>query len=766
MYAKIYRYRKHEVKMTQTNGILNDLNNEQYKAVTETDGAVLVLAGAGSGKTRVLTRRIAYIIDQGLARPNQILAITFTNKAAGQIKERVYELVGPDYKGGFFWLGTIHSVCLKMLRQYPAQAGYRSNFLVYDTEDRKSVIKNCMKELNISDNVFKVSFVSAEIGRAKDSLIDPKKYQSMHAYDFQLKVIGTIYELYQKKLMEYNAMDFDDIIFNTYYLFKNNEDILGHFQNIFKYIMIDEFQDTNIAQYKIFAMLSMKNRNLFVVGDDDQSIYSFRGANIKNILNFEKDFPDSKVIKLETNYRSFANILKAANAVIKNNLGRTDKCLKTSRDDGEKITVYKAYNELNEAIYVASEISKSINSGEHVHKDFAVLYRTNAQSRTFERVFRERGLSYRIFGGLSFFSRQEVKDVLAYMRLTFSTQDDASLFRIINQPKRGIGDTTIKRVQNIAAEENMTAFDVIRHADHFSDLSSAKEKLLAFADIIEEMQKYNEAGKLDTLYDIILQLTKIDEHYKTEDEENGRERVENIKELKSAIVTMQQSYEEDYGQLLTLTAFLENVTLATDADKDDKADDFVSIMTLHSAKGLEFKVVFLVGMEEGLFPSIQSVTEDPDNMEEERRLCYVGITRAMDKLYCIHAEERTKFGKTQPCEESRFLKEIPALLVSGARMKQKQPYYASDRNTFTPTDLSALVTRGGKKIDIPGLTSRNDGPMKKEDYSIGDRVVHKKYGEGNIKDLYDDGGMDIVEVNFDLAGVKRLVMEFAKLQKI
>jgi len=752
--------------MSIKNNILDNLNEEQKKAVTSTQGAVLVLAGAGSGKTRVLTRRIAYILQQGLARASQILAITFTNKAAAQIKERVYELCDEDFKGYFPWLGTIHSCCLKMLRQYPEEAGFKSNFLIYDTDDKKSVIKSCMKQLNISDKAFSLGYVAAQISRAKDDLLGYEEFAAANANDFQKKTVAKIYELYQTKMKEYNAMDFDDIIFNTYYLLKNNKHVLEYFQNIFKYILIDEFQDTNIAQYRIFAMLSMKIQESFLVGDDDQSIYSFRGANIKNILNFEKDFPDSTVIKLETNYRSCENILKAANCVIRNNAARKTKTLKTSKPEGSRINLYKAYNELNEAIYVANEIKKLIKQG-YTYRDFAVLYRTNAQSRVFERVFRERDLDYRIFGGLSFFSRQEVKDVLAYMRVVFSTDDDASLFRIINQPKRGIGDTTIKKIQAIASYESVTSYDVIKNADKYEQLSSASAKLKAFSDMIEQLKECDVPGKLEELYDNILKLTGINEYYLQEDANLGRERVENIKELKSAIVTMKQSHEEDYGELLTLAAFLENVTLATDADKEQASDNYISIMTLHSAKGLEFKVVFLVGMEEGLFPSFMSMSESMEGLEEERRLCYVGITRAMDILYCIYAEERTKFGKTQPCDQSRFLKEIPRELVNASR----KAFESSETSGFIFDKLfmqnkPVSVTKGGKPVDIPGLNINTEAVMKKEDYNIGDRVMHKKYGEGYIKDLYDDNGMDIVEVNFDMAGIKRLVMEFAKLVKV
>ncbi len=749
----------------KSNNILDNLNEQQQKAVTRTQGAVLVLAGAGSGKTRVLTRRIAYILEQGLARPSQILAITFTNKAADQIKQRVYALCEEDKKIYFPWIGTIHSCCLKMLRQYPEDAGYRNNFLIYDTDDKKSVIKNCMKQLNISDKAFPVAYVASEISRAKDDLLGYKEYAAANANDFQKKAVAGIYELYQIKMKEYNAMDFDDIILNTYFLLKDNRHILEYFQKIFKYILIDEFQDTNIAQYRIFAMLSMKHKNLFVVGDDDQSIYGFRGANVKNILGFEKDFPDCTVIKLETNYRSYANILTAANAVIKNNVARKSKTLKTSKPEGSRINVYKAYNELNEAVYVASEIKKLMDEG-YSCKDFAVLYRTNAQSRVFERVFRERDLNYRIFGGLSFFSRQEVKDVLAYMRVVFSTDDDASLFRIINQPKRGIGDTTVKRIQSIAAREYVSSYEIVKNADRYEQLSSAAEKLKAFSDMIEQLKEYNVPGQLEQLYDNILKLTGIHEYYISEDVNFGRERVENIKELKSAIVTMNQSQQEDFGELLSLETFLENVTLATDADKEEESDDYISIMTLHSAKGLEFRVVFLVGMEEGLFPSNLSMSEGAHGLEEERRLCYVGITRAMDILYCIHAEERTRYGKTEPCEQSRFLKEIPKELInSGKRAFSRREKSGSSFDWFTSSQLVS-VTKGGKPVNIPGLKTSTEASVKKQDYSIGDRVMHKKYGEGSIKDLYDDNGMDIVEVNFDMAGVKRMVLEFAKLAKI
>lgn len=754
--------------MSKESGILENLNDEQRMAVTKTQGPVLVLAGAGSGKTRVLTRRIAYIIEEGLASPGNILAITFTNKAASQIKERVLEL-NQDLASRYFpWLGTIHSTCLRMLRTFPEEAGYRKNFLIYDTDDKRSVIKACMDQLNISTKAFNPNWVSYEISRAKDNLLNAKKYQAKNSNDYQKGIAARVYELYEEKMLEYNAMDFDDIIYNTYFMLLDHEHILNHFQNIFKYILIDEFQDTNIAQYKIFAMLSQKYKNLFVVGDDDQSIYSFRGANIKNILNFEKDFPDSTVIKLETNYRSCQRILDAANAVIVNNKARKHKKLRTHKDIGHKISVYEAYNENHEALYVASEIHKQNDRGTAL-KDMAILYRTNAQSRVFERVLREKDIRYRIYGGLSFFSRMEVKDMLAYMRVVLNDRDEASLFRILNKPRRAIGNVTVNKIQALALEENMSSYEVIANASKFPELSSAAGKLQLFYELIEHFKKFNQAGSLEFLYDEILNHTQLDQFFLQDEPVLGIERVENIKELKSSIVFQQEIHKEEEGKLLSLEEFLESSTLSTDADNEElEEDDYISMMTLHSAKGLEFKVVFLVGLEEGLFPSALSVNEGENGLEEERRLCYVGITRAMDKLYMVYTKERTKFGKTEPSIESRFLKEIPKELLDGYK---KPSYGFSSRKTFsfdsyTSQDQAPTVKRGGKAIDVPGLTTAKDKSIYKELYAISDRVLHKKYGEGSVKDLYTEDGMDIIEIDFDISGMKRMVLEYAKLIKI
>jgi len=736
---------------------IEKLNEQQKKAVLAEDGPILILAGAGSGKTSVLTSRIAYLVREKGVYPSSILAITFTNKAAKEMKERVESLLD-DMRMYFPWIGTFHSMCVKMLRTSCEMAlNYNSNFVIYDSDDQKVLIKDCIKELNINDKMYPPRMISHHISNAKNELISPKEFEKKNKGDFQMETISKIYSLYQKKLVSNNAMDFDDLIFNTVKMLETNKEIREFFQNKFRYVLIDEYQDTNTAQYKLAEIIAKKNNNIFVVGDDDQSIYGWRGANIQNILNFEYDFKGCEVIKLEQNYRSTSNILNAANHVIKNNANRKGKELWTDKGSGNKIKFYKAYNGHNEAIFVASEIKKQIENGIS-YDEIAVLYRTNAQSRDFETVFANNSIPFRVYGSLSFYSRKEIKDILAYLKLILNHSDDLQFKRVINEPKRGIGKTTLQKIEQIAITEGLSFYDVAKNAKDYYILNSPKEKLIKFTNMIDKLTTFSKNNTLEELYEEVLNVTKIMEFYKNEGTIESRSRIENIKELKSAIVSFEEDFIEENGQNPLLEDFIASCTLATDQDNTVEQKQ-VTIMTLHAAKGLEFKMVFITGMEEGLFPSMQSY-ESETKLEEERRLCYVGITRAKEVLYLLNASERTIYGKTQRYPDSRFLQEIPLEFIDNKMIKD-----TSGINRFVAYKGNAGISikRGGKPIEIAGFKAVKGEAI---DVVKGDRVLHKKFGEGTIKNVVGKGDEKVIEVDFDMAGFKRLMAAYTKLKKL
>lgn len=606
---------------------LKKMNPRQLEAVLHTEGPLLILAGAGSGKTTVLINRIAYIIDQSLAKPWQILAITFTNKAAGELKERLTAMLGDT--GGDVWAATFHSTCARILRRDGDRIGYSSHFTVYDTDDSKRLVKDCQKALNIDDKMISHKSILSEISHAKDSMLSPADYQAAAGSDFRLAKIGAVYELYQKRLREADAMDFDDLLGNTVELFRQCPDVLEYYQNRFRYIMVDEYQDTNQVQYEFVRLLAEKSKNLCVVGDDDQSIYKFRGATIENIMSFEKSYPNAKVIRLEQNYRSTKNILNAANAVISNNEERKGKTLWTENPEGDKIQIHTSSNEQDEAGFVATTILEQIAKGRK-YSDFAVLYRMNSQSNILEKVFVKSGIPYRIIGGHRFYERREIRDMIAYLSVINNPSDEIRLRRIVNQPKRSIGDKTIATASEIAGALGESLLEVLGRADEFDSLRRASVKLKAFYDMMQELIDANddESVSLHELYELILEKTGYIEALRGEKEE-AETRIENINELASNLL----KFQEENGEEATLSAFLEEVSLMTDIDNYDETADTVVMMTMHSAKGLEFPVVFLPGFEEGIFPGLQAIY-DPNEIQEERRLCYVAITRRRKAFIC------------------------------------------------------------------------------------------------------------------------------------
>ena len=639
---------------------LKKMNPRQLEAVLHTEGPLLILAGAGSGKTTVLINRIAYIIDQSLAKPWQILAITFTNKAAGELKERLTAMLGDT--GGDVWAATFHSTCARILRRDGDRIGYSSHFTVYDTDDSKRLVKDCQKALNIDDKMISHKSILSEISHAKDSMLSPADYQAAAGSDFRLAKIGAVYELYQKRLREADAMDFDDLLGNTVELFRQCPDVLEYYQNRFRYIMVDEYQDTNQVQYEFVRLLAEKSKNLCVVGDDDQSIYKFRGATIENIMSFEKSYPNAKVIRLEQNYRSTKNILNAANAVISNNEERKGKTLWTENPEGDKIQIHTSSNEQDEAGFVATTILEQVAKGRK-YSDFAVLYRMNSQSNILEKVFVKSGIPYRIIGGHRFYERREIRDMIAYLSVINNPSDEIRLRRIVNQPKRSIGDKTIATASEIAGALGESLLEVLGRADEFDSLRRASVKLKAFYDMMQELIDANddESVSLHELYELILEKTGYIEALRGEKEE-AETRIENINELASNLL----KFQEENGEEATLSAFLEEVSLMTDIDNYDETADTVVMMTMHSAKGLEFPVVFLPGFEEGIFPGLQAIY-DPNEIQEERRLCYVAITRAKESLYLLNADSRMLFGSTSRNRPSRFSLEIPLDLINKTR---------------------------------------------------------------------------------------------------
>ncbi|WP_297522429.1 DNA helicase PcrA [uncultured Clostridium sp.] len=751
------------------------LNKEQYEAATTIDGQVLILAGAGSGKTRVLTHRIAYMLSDLDIQAYNILAITFTNKAAAEMRERVKSLIGDV--ADRMWISTFHSTCVKILRREIDKLGYKSDFTIYDSSDQKTLVKHVMKELNINDKDITDSEILGSIGKAKDGLLTPADYRRSIEGNFRKEKIAEAYELYQKKLKGNNALDFDDLIVKAVELFRGNADVLEFYQNKFKYIMIDEYQDTNKAQYEFAKLLAGKYKNLCVVGDDDQCIYAWRGADIRNILDFEKDYPDAKTVKLEQNYRSKANILEAANRVIKNNTERKFKVLRTEKEAGHKITVERSYSDKMEASFVANEITKLREDvPEWDYKNFAVLYRTNAQSRTFEESLRRNSIPYRIFGGLKFYDRKEIKDILSYLKVVINEQDDISLKRIINVPKRSIGNTTIEKIDAYANDYNLDFYASLLDVEKIEALTSrGRNPIIRFADMMEDVKVMAESLSVSELIEYVLEKSGYIDALKASKLLEDESRIENLKELVSDAVDFEKTTPEEERNLST---YLEKVALVQDADKTQDDNNYVTLMTIHSAKGLEFPVVFMVGMETGLFPSARAL-ENEAEMEEARRLCYVGITRAEEKLYMTSAESRMVFGKTQAYPQSDFIKEIPMELKEYIKKEPIKPVTRNSkaarqqvvsnnphglRNSFSYSPKLSRASAETQLADILSGDENETNMLTRRTANAGQKVKHAKFGIGTVITTANVNGDIKVTIAFNSQGVKHLMLSFAHLE--
>ncbi|NFB57348.1 DNA helicase PcrA [Clostridium botulinum] len=734
----------------------NKLNKEQYEAAITIDGPLLILAGAGSGKTRVLTYRIAHMIENLNIYPSKILAITFTNKAAGEMKERIKALVGDVVEG--MWVSTFHSSCVRILRREIDKLGYDKNFTIYDTYDQKTLVKQCMEELNINDKEITDREIINTIGNQKDNLISPKEFKKISNGNYRKDRIADAYILYQKKLKTNNALDFDDLIYKTVELFKTNKDVLEFYQRKFKYIMVDEYQDTNKSQYELVKLLALVHRNMCVVGDDDQCIYEWRGADISNILNFEKDYKEAKVIKLEQNYRSKGNILNAANEVIKNNSQRKNKVLRTENENGNKIKVFRAYSDIDEAKFVASEIKKIIKDSERSFNDFAVLYRTNAQSRIFEDVFMKRDIPYRLIGGLKFYDRKEIKDLMAYLKLINNPLDDISLRRIINVPKRSIGDATVKKVQEFANEMDECMYSVLLDADQILTLSQRSiTSIKKFVSIMNSFIRKKDEISVSALIKEILEETGYLKELKNSKNPDNVSRVENLKELVSAAADFERESEDK-----SLGAFLEKVALVTDIDNYDENSDSVAMMTVHSAKGLEFPVVFMVGMENGIFPGTQSLS-DPKEMEESRRLCYVAITRAKEQLYITSAEIRKVFGRTVAYALSDFVSEISKDLKDNVNITGE---VATDKVLHKNFGIRSQKTNSINSYKSPSLNNIPKNNVDSNKLNVGLKVKHKDFGIGTIVSMSKVSDDIKLTIAFDRRGVKILMLSMAPIEAV
>ncbi|NDO19356.1 DNA helicase PcrA [Lachnospiraceae bacterium MD329] len=728
--------------------ILSNLNDRQKEAVMETEGPVLVLAGAGSGKTTVLVNRIAYMISEKNILPWNILAITFTNKAANEMKERIDKLLGDTANN--IWVGTFHSVCVKILRTCIDLLGYGRDFIIYDTADTRTLMKECLRELNIDEKSFPHRNVLSIISNAKNDLMDAPTFENIYRNDYRMNIISKIYYRYQTKLRKNNALDFDDIILNTVKILSENPDVLAKYRDKFKYILVDEYQDTNNSQYLLINLLAGEHHNLCVVGDDDQSIYKFRGANINNILNFNDDFPEVKKITLDQNYRSTQNILDTANSVIKNNNGRLGKSLWTSQGEGEKVLVYTGTNEYDEARYIAKEVKEHFNEI-GTFSDCAVLYRTNAQSRVIEEMLMRENIPYRVLSGLRFYDRKEIKDIVAYLRVIYNPNDDVSLARIINEPKRKIGNATLEKARNIAEENGTSLYDVVSHADNYPEFKTAIKKLLDFSEIINSLIKIRDTVPINELASRVMNDTGYMPALMLEDTTESKTRIENLGEFMSVIMEFEKN--EETGS--TLGEFLESITLVSDVDGYDENEDSVVLMTIHSAKGLEFPIVFLSGLEEGIFPGMRSMNSEED-IEEERRLCYVAITRAKQRLYITKTVSRTLYGKTTPTIPSRFFNEIPK-------------EYVEDKTAVKPK-----IAEGFQKMgfyNIPDKKKNTYTPIQKtdavySDYKAGDIIEHRKFGRGEILKATPCGNDCILEIQFESIGFKRLMAAFSNVKKI
>ena len=741
--------------------IYDTLNPPQREAVAQTEGPVLILAGAGSGKPRVLTHRIAYLMDEKGVNPWNILAITFTNKAAQEMRERVDKLVG--FGSESIWVSTFHSACVRILRRHIDNLGYDTNFTIYDTDDQKSLMKDVCRKMNIDTKIYKERSLLAQISHAKDELLTPDDMEMKAAGDYNMKKVASVYREYQAALRKNNALDFDDLIVKTVELFEKCGAVLEYYQERFKYIMVDEYQDTNTAQFKFISLLAQRYQNLCVVGDDDQSIYKFRGANIGNILGFEHVFPDARVIRLEQNYRSTRNILNAANQVIANNTERKAKTLWTENEEGSKVHFRQFLNAYEEAEYVAGEIGKLKRNGLGNYRDCAILYRTNAQSRIFEEKFIAANIPYKLVGGVNFYARKEIKDLLCYLKTINNARDDFAVQRIINVPKRGIGATTLGRVQDYADNMGISLYEALRVAEEVPSIGRSLSKIDGFVTFIQMLKSKADVMTVEEILQEVIDSTGYVAELEAEDTEESRARIENIDELISKTVAYQEAMEEQ-NQPATLSGFLEEVALIADIDTVDPDQDYVLLMTLHSAKGLEFPKVFMVGMEDGIFPSHMTISYGDDGeMEEERRLCYVGITRAMKDLTLTCAQQRMIRGETQYNRVSRFVREIPRELVDlGHTIQEKKPKV--EELIPTPAKYSKM-----KEI----LQGRNYKPREFKvtkanslDYEVGDTVRHIKFGVGIVKEIVEGGRDYEVTVEFDKVGVKKMFASFAKLKKI
>ena len=747
--------------------IYDTLNEPQREAVYYTEGPLLILAGAGSGKTRVLTHRIAYLIEEKGMNPWNILAITFTNKAAGEMRERVDRLVG--FGSESIWVSTFHSMCVRILRRHISLLGYDTNFTIYDADDQKTLMKDVCKLLQIDTKIYKERALLAAVSHAKNELVTPEEFRLNAGGDFSQRKIAEVYEEYEKQLKANNALDFDDLLIKTVQLFQTQADVLEYYQERFRYIMVDEYQDTNTVQFELVRLLASKYRNLCVVGDDDQSIYKFRGANIKNILNFEQYFEDAKVIKLEQNYRSTSNILNAANAVIRNNAGRKDKTLWTDNGEGEKIQFRQFDSAYDEAEYIVDDIRKRVREKEYSYHDNVILYRTNAQSRLFEEKFVTANIPYKIVGGINFYARREIKDLLAYLKTVDNGKDDLAVRRIVNVPKRGIGLTSINRVQDYAAAYNIGFYDALRAVDLIPNIGRGASKLESFVALIEHFKTDAEDMSISDLLKEIIEETGYIESLQAEDMVEAETRIENIDELLSEVAAYEEDCE-DRNEPASLSGFLEEVALVADIDSLDEDTDYVVLMTLHSAKGLEFPNVYLAGMEDGLFPSYMTITsDDPEEVEEERRLCYVGITRAEKELTLTCARRRMIRGETQYNKMSRFLKEIPMeLLSTGAAFTKEKEEPEVKVSAYMQAKQAFKAKPFGGSAPYSQAPARSFGKPsgKGLDYGTGDRVRHIKFGEGTVTAIVEGGRDYEVTVAFDTAGTKKMFAAFAKLVKI
>lgn len=748
-----------------------NMNEKQMEAVCQTEGPVLILAGAGSGKTRVLTHRAAYLIEEKGVSPYHIMAITFTNKAAGEMRDRIDQIVGLGSES--IWVTTFHATCMRFLRRYADRIGFDTRFTIYDADDQKQLMKDICKRLQIDTKNFSEKMFLNAISHAKDELVDEIAYQSKAQGDFKKKKIAEVYCEYQKMLRKNNAFDFDDLIMKTVELFRKDAEVLEGYQERFRYIMVDEYQDTNTAQFTLIRLLASKYNNLCVVGDDDQSIYKFRGANIRNILNFEHYFPQATVIKLEQNYRSTQNILNAANAVIANNVGRKAKALWTENTPGDPVTFRQFNTASDEASYIMEDIQDKVCGG-YRYQDCAILYRTNAQSRLFEERFIVSNIPYKIVGGMNFYARKEIKDLLAYLKTIDNAKDDLSVRRVLNVPKRGIGATTMAKVQEYAIEHDISFYYALRGASEIPGLGKAAMKILPFVTFIQTMRsKLGEISLSDLLSEIIESTGYIKE-LELEGTEEAQSRIENIEELQGKL----RSYEQNEEQP-TLSGFLEEVALVAEVDKLDNSSDYVTLMTLHSAKGLEFPNVYLAGMEDGLFPSYMSITSDhaQEEVEEERRLAYVGITRAKEHLMLTCAKQRMVHGRTQYNRLSRFIEEIPQEYLqsklSSAGHKRQPPTLkqkALEQFRAKPTILSEPGYSAPASMAVNEQTTADTGGQSSESfkerlgYDVGDFVEHRKFGKGTVEKIVPGGRDFEVTVRFEQAGIKKMFAGFAKLK--